>query len=126
MNARATDPAAVPPEAVVTFDRLDGYRIVRRLGVARGEADAPRNRVREAFRVLGRFVGILPAVSVDVAERARAACLAELRAHAGRLGANGVTGVRFFAEERAEGTLVRAVGEAVVLEPEATETNRTS
>lgn len=111
----------VAAEAVVTFDRLEGYLVVRRLGIARGEADAPRNRLREAFRDLGRFVGILPAATVDVAERARAACLAELRAHAGRLGANGVLSVRFTAEESPERTYVRAIGEAVVLEREPAE-----
>ena len=108
----------IAPDAVVTFERLDGFRILQSLGTARGEAVTPRNLLRSTFRSIGSFIGFAPIDYLTDAERARAESLALLVSHAERLGANGVVGLHFDASELGDGsTRVRAFGEAVVLEP---------
>lgn len=107
----------IAPESAVTFDRPDGFRIVRSLGRARGEAARPQSLSRATFRTIAELIGLRAPEFRGEAERARAECLASLLAGAERLGANGVLGLQFEAAERADGTMVvSAVGEAVVLE----------
>jgi uncharacterized protein YbjQ (UPF0145 family) len=108
----------IAPEAVVTFDRLDGFRVVRSLGPARGEAVTPRNLLRATFRSIGTFIGFTSVEYLSDAERARSESLAVLLDNAERLGANGVVGLQFDASEQSDGsTRVLAFGEAVLLEP---------
>ncbi len=108
----------IRPEAIVTLDRIDGFRIVRSLGVARGEASCPRSLLRSTFRTIGMFVGLAPFAYLTDAERIRKAALVELANAAERLGANGVVRLQFDASERGDGsTFVRASGEAVLLDP---------
>ncbi|MFY9778978.1 MAG: heavy metal-binding domain-containing protein [Candidatus Baltobacteraceae bacterium] len=109
----------IAPEAVVTFERLDGFRIVKSFGLASGEAICPRSLLRSTFRSIGAFIGIAPLDFLTDAERARSDCLSALLASASRLGANGVVGLQFEAREELDGsTRVFAFGEAVLLEPE--------
>ena len=49
---------AIAPEAVVTFERIDGYRIIRSFGFAYGHASRPRNVLRATFRSIGAFIGL--------------------------------------------------------------------
>lgn len=106
------------PEAIVTFDRIDGFRVVERFGEARGEAVCPRNVLRATFRTIGAFIGLAPLEYLTDAERARGDCIAALLADAARLGANGIVGLHFEAIEQNDGgTRVRAIGEAVLLDP---------
>jgi uncharacterized protein YbjQ (UPF0145 family) len=108
----------IVPEAVVTFARPDGFRIVKSLGIARAEATRPRNLLRDTFRSIGAFIGLTPLEFLTDAERARTEAVAALLARAERLGANGVVGLQFEAEEGSDGsTVVSALGEAVVLDP---------
>lgn len=108
----------IVPEAVVTFEHLAGFRIVRSLGTARGEAIVPRDRLRATFRSIGSFMGFTPVEYLTDAERARTESLAALVSHAERLGANGVVALQFDASELGDGsTRVLAFGNAVVLEP---------
>jgi len=110
----------VAPEAVVTFDRPDGFKVVARLGIARGEAVCQRNLLRATFRSIGAFIGFAPVEYLTDAERARAESLVALRGNAASLGANGVVGVQFDSREQGDGsTRVVATGQAVILEPEA-------
>jgi len=109
----------IAPEAVVTFDRPDGFRIVQSFGLVRGEAVTPRNFLRSTFRSIGSFIGLAPVDYLSDAERARTESLAELLGQAEGLGANGVVGLQFDASEQVDGsTRVRALGEAVLLEPQ--------
>ncbi|MGH7707820.1 MAG: heavy metal-binding domain-containing protein [Vulcanimicrobiaceae bacterium] len=110
----------VAPEFVVTFDSLAGYRIVRRLGQAIGQASRPRSALRANLRTMFAVLGFAPPEVVTDAERARAECLAALIGDADRLGANGIVGVRFEALEAPGVMQVRAVGQAVVVEREET------
>ncbi len=108
----------VSPEWVVTFERVDGFRVVRSLGVAYGVASRPRNMFRSTFRSIGSFIGLAPMEYLTDAERAREDSLLDLRAKADAIGANGVINLRFEATETSDGaTQVLARGEAVFLEP---------
>jgi uncharacterized protein YbjQ (UPF0145 family) len=107
----------IEPDAVVTFDRLDGFEILRSLGTVRGEAVTTCSRLRATFRSIGSFIGFAPVDFLTDAERARAESLSALRRHAEELGANGVVALQFEASELNDGsTRVRAFGEAVVVE----------
>lgn len=109
---------AIAPDAVVTFERIEGFRVIKSFGYAYGHASRPRNMLRSTFRSLGAFIGLAPIDYLTEAERARTECLAALVRKAETLGANGVVGLQFQASEAADGsTRVLAFGEAVLLEP---------
>jgi uncharacterized protein YbjQ (UPF0145 family) len=106
------------PESVVTFEHIDGFRVVKSFGWAYGQATRPRNVLRATFRSIGAFIGLAPIEYLTDAERARTDCLAELMRKAEATGANGIIGLQFQASENADGsTKVLAFGEAVLLEP---------
>jgi uncharacterized protein YbjQ (UPF0145 family) len=106
------------PTAIVTFDRIDGYRVVRTLGTACGEAVLPHNRFRSTLRSVGAFIGLAPIEYLTDIERVRPECLCSLVHSAELLGANGVLSLRFESCEMGDGsTRLRALGNAVVLEP---------
>ncbi len=108
----------VSPESVVTFDRVDGFRVIASFGIAYGVASRPRNMFRNTFRSIGSFIGLAPIEYLTDAERAREDSLLNLRANADAAGANGVINLRFEATETSDGaTQVLARGEAVLLEP---------
>jgi uncharacterized protein YbjQ (UPF0145 family) len=109
----------IAPEAVVTFERLDGFRIVASYGRVLGESVTPRSLIRATFRSIGAFIGFAPTEYLTDAERARSESLQAMLGHAERLGANGVVSLQFRASEESDGsTRVLAFGEAVLLEPE--------
>jgi uncharacterized protein YbjQ (UPF0145 family) len=108
----------IAPESVVTFERVDGFRVVKSFGYAYGQATRPRNVLRATFRSIGAFIGLAPIEYLTDAERARADSLAELLRKAEATGANGIIGLQFQASETADGsTRVLAFGEAVLLDP---------
>lgn len=109
---------ALAPEAVTTFERVDGFRVVRSFGYAYGQASRPRNMLRATFRSIGALIGLAPIEYLTDAERTRAESLQALLAKAETMGANGVVGLQFQATEDPDGaTRVLAFGEAVLLEP---------
>jgi uncharacterized protein YbjQ (UPF0145 family) len=108
----------ISPNAIVTFERVDGFRVVKSFGYMYGQATRPRNVLRATFRSLGAFIGLAPMEYLTDAERARADCLAVLLRKAEESGANGIVGLQFQASETPDGsTRVLAFGEAVWLEP---------
>jgi uncharacterized protein YbjQ (UPF0145 family) len=108
----------ISPDAIVTFERIDGYRVVKSFGYAYGQATRPRNVLRATFRSIGAFIGLAPMEYLTDFERARADCLAELLRKAETTGANGIIGLQFQASENPDGsTRVLAFGEAVLLDP---------
>lgn len=108
----------IAPEAVVTFERVDGFRVVKSYGYAYGQASRPRNVLRATFRSIGAFIGLAPIEYLTDAERSRTECLAELVRKAEATGANGILGLQFQVTEAEDGsTKVLAFGEAVLLEP---------
>lgn len=109
---------ALVPEAVTTFERIDGYRVVRSFGYAYGQASRPRNVLRQTFRSIGALIGLAPIEYLTDAERTRTDSLEVLLRKAEGLGANGVIGLQFQASEGPDGaTRVLAFGEAVLLDP---------
>jgi len=116
--SHARNGPSIAPEAVVTFDRLDGFRVVTSFGIVRGEGIVPRNLIRATFRSIGSFIGLAPMDYLTDAERARSESIAALTSAAQRLGANGILNLHFDAGELGDGsTRVLAYGEAVLLDP---------
>jgi len=108
---------ALAPDAVTTFERAEGYRVVRSFGYAYGAASRPRSVLRATFRTIGALIGLAPVEYLTDAERARSDSLDALLRKAESLGANGVTGLQFQVSEGPDGaTRVLAFGEAVLLE----------
>ena len=109
---------ALSMNAVTTFPRVDGYRIVRSFGYAYGHASRPRNVIRQTFRTIGALIGLAPLEYLTDAERTRTESLEALLLKADALGANGVVGLQFQTSEGPDGaTRVVAFGEAVLLDP---------
>lgn len=109
----------IAPESIVTFERVDGFRVVKSFGYSYGQVIRPRNLLRATFRSIGAFIGLAPIEYLSDAERSRNDCLAELVRRAEQTGANGILGLQFQVSETPDGsTKVLAFGEAVLLEPE--------
>ena len=102
--------------AVVTFGRIDGYRVARSHGYVSGTATRERSRLFEGFRSLGALIGLIGSEWMSDADALRRPALEALRAQAVLCGANAVVNVQFHTGEQEDGscTLV-AYGEAVVL-----------
>lgn len=104
--------------AVTTFERADGYRVVRSFGYAYGQASRPRNLLKQTFRSIGALIGLAPVEYLTDAERTRTESLEALLRKAEGMGANAVVGLQFQASEGPDGaTRVLAFGEAVLLDP---------
>lgn len=104
----------IDPESIVTFDRLDGYQIVKRYGYVSGIASRPRNRLRATFRSLGMLIGVAPSEFLSDAEYLRGEALEQLRKRADVFGANAVIGLSFHVSEGDDGSCkIVAFGEAV-------------
>ncbi len=110
--------SGIAPEAVVTFDRLDGFDVRSSLGQVRAEAIVPRNFFRATVRTIGSLIGFGTTELLSDAERGRAQALAQLLRNARSLGANGILKLRFDASEQSDGsTRVTVYGEAMLLDP---------
>ena len=107
----------LPHHMVTTAFTLDGYRIVRTLGVVRGITV----RSRSIFGTLGgtfqTIVGGNITAFTKLCEVARAEAFEILIQHASEIGANAIIGMRYDANEIMNGvTEVLAYGTAVVVE----------
>lgn len=114
--------AMVERHDLVTFEELEGYRIVRSLGYVSGVALRTRSRLRSTVRTIGALIGLTPGEYLSDAERLRETALDNLCRKADALGANAVIGLRFYASEGIDGACkVVAFGQAVraVKEPAA-------
>jgi uncharacterized protein YbjQ (UPF0145 family) len=96
---------------------IDGYRIARSLGVVRGITVRSRS-------VIGNFAGSIQTIFggnitiyTELCEHARSEAFSLMAQHAQAIGANGIIGIRYDANEVMEGvTEVLAYGTAVVME----------
>ncbi len=105
------------PALVTTAFGLDGYKVVKNLGVVRGITVRSRSvigNIGAAFQVLfGGNISLLQ----ELCERARQDAFAILMQHAQEIGANAIIGMRYDANEVMSGvTEVLAYGTAVVVE----------
>lgn len=109
----------LPHEMTTTAFTLDGYRIVRTLGVVRGITVRSRSffgTIGAAFQTLaGGNITLL----TELCEKTRAESFEILLQHARELGANAIVGIRYDATEIMSGVSeVLAYGTAVIVEPE--------
>ena len=109
---------AINPRLVTTAFDLPGCRIVRNIGLVRGIVVRSRSIVGTIGASLQTLVGGNITLYTELCETARADAFRLMMEHAGQMGANGVIGVRYDANEVMAGvTEVLAYGTAVVVEP---------
>ncbi len=103
---------------VVTTNELEGYRVVRHLGLVRGLTVRSRSVVGNLGAAIQIFFGGNITVYTKLAEQTRQEAFNLLVQHAQEMGANAVIGMRYDANEIAAAvTEVLAYGTAVVVEP---------
>jgi len=109
---------AVAHTMVTTQFELDGYRVVRTLGVVRGITVRSRSVFGTIGAGLQTLVGGNITLLTDLCEKTRAEAFDLMLRHAAAMGANAVVGARYDATEVMQGvTEVLAYGTAVVVAP---------
>jgi len=107
------------PNMTTTAFTIDGYRVTRSLGVVRGITV----RSRSVFGTIGAglqtiFGGNITLLT-ELCEKTRQEAFDQMVAHAAAVGANGVVGVRYDANEIMQGVAeVLCYGTAVVVQPD--------
>lgn len=110
----------ITPAFVTTGLGFDGTRIVRHLGVVRGITVRSRSIVGSFGAALQTIVGGDITLFTELCEKARQDAFDLMRQHGADVGANAIVGMRYDANEVAQGvTEVLAYGTAVVVEPAA-------
>jgi len=110
--------AAVPAAMVTTAFELPGYAVTRNLGVVRGIVVRSRSIVGNIGAALQSLVGGNITLYTELCEKARDDAFRLMLQHAAEQGANAVIGMRYDANEVADGiTEVLAYGTAIVAEP---------
>ena len=103
---------------VTTALELPGQKIVRNLGIVRGIVVRSRSIVGNIGAALQSLVGGNITLYTELCENARQDAFALMLQHAGEHGANAIIGMRYDANEVADGiTEVLAYGTAVVVQP---------
>lgn len=107
------------PAFVTTAFELPGYRIVRSLGIVRGITVRSRSVIGTIGAGLQSLIGGNITIWTELCEHTRQEAYELLSQHAQQLGANAVVGMRYDANEIAQGVAeVLAYGTAVVVEPQ--------
>lgn len=105
---------------VTTGFEFNGYKIVRYLGVVRGITVRSRSVIGNIGAGFQSLVGGKITIYVELCEKAREEAFELLLQHAAAIGANALVGMRYDANEVADGiTEVLAYGTAVVIQPTA-------
>ena len=103
---------------VTTQFELDGYRVVRTLGVVRGIVVRSRSIFGTIGAGLQTLVGGNITLLTNLCEKTRSEAFDLMLMHAAELGGNAVVGARYDATEIMQGvTEVLAYGTAVFVEP---------
>jgi uncharacterized protein YbjQ (UPF0145 family) len=103
---------------VTTQFELDGFRVVRTLGVVRGITVRSRSIFGTIGAGLQTLVGGNITLLTNLCERARSEAFDLMLQHAAEIGGNAVVGARYDATEVMQGvTEVLAYGTAVFVEP---------
>jgi uncharacterized protein YbjQ (UPF0145 family) len=99
---------------------LDGFQVVRSLGIVRGIIVRSRSIFGTIGASLQTLVGGNITLLTNLCEKAREDSFDLMLQHAAQLGANAVVGVRYDATEIMQGvTEVLAYGTAVIVQPKA-------
>ena len=105
------------PKLVTTAFTIDGYRIVRNLGIVRGITVRSRSIIGNIGAGIQTLFGGNISLLQQLCERARQEAFMLMMQHAAEHGANAVVGMRYDANEVMSGvTEVLAYGTAVVVE----------
>ncbi len=108
----------VPEYMVTTAFTLDGYKIVRNLGIVRGIVVRSRSLFGTIGAGLQTLVGGNITLLTSLCEKTRAHAFDLMLEHAAAVGANAVIGARYESTEVMNGvTEVLAYGTAVFVEP---------
>lgn len=104
---------------LATTDDVPGHRIVRVLGMVRGNTVRTRNLGADFLAGLRNLVGGEVSQYTAMLSQSREQSLDRMRAHALELGANAIVGVRITTSTVMQGAAeILAYGTAVVIEPE--------
>jgi len=107
---------------VTTQFELDGFRVVRTLGVVRGIVVRSRSIIGTFGATLQTLVGGNITLLTNLCEKTRSEAFDLMLQHAAQLGGNAVVGARYDATEIMQGvTEVLAYGTAVLMEPTKSE-----
>jgi uncharacterized protein YbjQ (UPF0145 family) len=119
MSMTNPTPARMVAHTMVTTQfELDGFRVVRSLGVVRGIVVRSRSIVGTIGASLQTILGGNITLLTNLCEKTRAEAFDLMLQHAAELGANAVVGARYDATEIMQGvTEVLAYGTAVFVEP---------
>ncbi len=110
----------VPHHQVSTGNDIPGSRIVRSFGIVRGITVRSRSVVGNLGATLQTLVGGNISIYTELCEKAREEAFELMLQHAATMGANAVIGMRYDANDVAQGvTEVLAYGTAVQVEPSA-------
>jgi uncharacterized protein YbjQ (UPF0145 family) len=110
------------PDSATTTFTFDGHRIVRYLGIARGITVRSQSVIGTFASGINRLIGGHIGLLTVLCERTRSDAFEIMLAHAERMGANAVIGMRYDATEVMSGaTEVICYGTAVVIESIALE-----
>ncbi len=102
---------------VTTTLGLEGYKVVKQLGVVRGITVRSRSALGNLAGSIQSFFGGNITIYTELCEHARAEAFELMEQHAEQIGANAILGVRYDANDVMEGiTEVLAYGTAVVVE----------
>jgi uncharacterized protein YbjQ (UPF0145 family) len=105
------------PMIVATTNEVAGYRVVRHLGVVRGLTVRSRSVIGSIGAGIQSLFGGNITLYTELAEKARSEAYDLMVQHASQVGANAIIGMRYDANELADGiTEVLAYGTAVVIE----------
>jgi uncharacterized protein YbjQ (UPF0145 family) len=116
---RSSDPSrhSYEPMIVATTNEVAGYRVVRHLGVVRGLTVRSRSVIGNIGAGIQSLFGGNITLYTELAEKARSEAYDLMVQHASEVGANAIIGMRYDANELADGiTEVLAYGTAVMIE----------
>ncbi len=106
------------PEMTTTTFTLDGYQVVRSLGVVRGITVRSRSILGTIGGSLQTILGGNISLFTELCERTRSEAFDLMLVHADQLGANAVIGIRYEGSEVMQGvTEVLCYGTAVEVAP---------
>jgi uncharacterized protein YbjQ (UPF0145 family) len=107
----------IDPTMITTSTALEGYHVLRNLGVVRGITVRSRSLFGNLAGGLQTLLGGQISIYVDLCEKTREEAFQYMMQHAAERGANAILNMRYDANEVMNGvTEVLAYGTAVVLE----------
>jgi uncharacterized protein YbjQ (UPF0145 family) len=119
-TSQAPLPRGVQPQFVTTAFDIDGYEVIRNLGVVRGITVRSRSVFGTIGAGLQTLVGGNITILSELCEKTRLEAFQLMIQHGTEIGANAIIGARYDATEIMQGvTEVLAYGTAVVIQPKA-------